>query len=208
MGNRATMRADLRRDLRDEDSANYIWPDAVLNRHIQHALDDLQAIAPRIARLAKTVPTSPQRIDLTADVPATFAWLEAVEYPLDKYPQRFLPFREEAGPEAYLLTGHLPTVGDQLGVWYAGRYTVDDTSSDLPLVYEPSVLTGALAYACFDQAVDVVAKLTPAGRGPADYRAVADPARARFAALIDELRHRVPPPMWLPSWRLPDEIPC
>src|SRR5438067_561450 len=106
------MRADLRRDLRDEDSSSYIWTDAVLNRHIQHALDDLQAIAPRMARLTRAVPASPQRIDLTADVPATFTWLDAIEYPIDQYPQRFLPFREEAGPKAYLLTDRLPVVGD------------------------------------------------------------------------------------------------
>ncbi len=200
MGNRATMRADLRRDLRDEDPTNYVWTDAVLNRHIQHALDDLQAIVPRIARLTTTVPANPQRIDLTADVPPTFAWIEAVEYPLDRYPQRFVPFREEAGPKAYLLTDCLPAVGDEIGVWYAARYTVDDASSDLPLVYEPSVLTGALAYACLDQAVDVVARLTPAGRGPADYRALAEPARGQFLSQLEQLRFRAAPPMWRPSW--------
>src|SRR2546423_1311109 len=92
MGNRSSMRADLRRDLRDEDSSSYIWTDAVLNRHIQHALDDLQAIAPRIA------------------------------------------------------------------------------------------------------------KLTPAGRGPADYRALAEPARSRFLSPLEELRLREAPPVWRPSW--------
>src|SRR5438552_16188764 len=121
MGNRATLRADLRRDLRDEDAAAYVWTDAVLNRHIQHAVDRLGAVSPRQTSLTKTAPLFPRRIDLSADVPATFAWIEAVEYPLDRSPQVFLPFREEPGPKIYLLSDAVPAVGDQLRVWYATR---------------------------------------------------------------------------------------
>lgn len=199
MSTRATLRADLRRDLRDEDSTAYVWPDSVLNRHLQHAVEDVQAVVPRTARLLKTVPATAQRIDVTADVPATFAWVEAVEYPLDRYPQCLLPFREEPGPELYLLTGELPPAGAQIGVWYAARYTVDDASSDLPARLERVVLAGALAYACLDQAVDTIARLTPAGRGPGDYRAVGEQARDRFQQSLAALRTSTAP-MWRPSW--------
>jgi hypothetical protein len=201
MATRATLRMDLRRDLRDEDAAAYLWPDAVLNRHLQHAIDDLQTVAPKLARLLKTVPSTAQRLDLTLDVPAIFGWVEAVEYPIDKYPQCFLPFREEPGPKLYLLTESLPVAGDQVGVWYAGRYTVDDSASDLPARLEPVVLAGALAYACLDQAVDTIARLTPAGRGPGDYREVGEGARERFRASLEALRHSASPPMWRPTWQ-------
>jgi hypothetical protein len=200
MSTRATLRADLRRDLRDEDAGAYVWPDTVLNRHIQHAIDDLQIVAPRIARLLKTVPAAAQRIDATADVPSVFAWVEAVEYPVDRYPQCFLPFREEPGPKLYLLTDELPVAGDQLGVWYAGRYTVDDASSDLPARLEPVVLSGALAFACLDQAIDTIARLTPAGRGPDDYRLLGESARTRFRESLGVLRQSGSPPMWRPTW--------
>ena len=199
MSTRATLRADLRRDLRDEDSTAYVWPDSVLNRHLQHAIEDVQAVVPRTARLLKTVPADGQRVDVTSDVPATFAWVEAVEYPLDRYPQCMLPFREEPGPELYLLTDELPPAGAQVGVWYAARYTVDDASSDLPARLERVVLAGALAYACLDQAVDTIARLTPAGRGPGDYRAIGEGARERFQEELGALRTSSAP-MWRPTW--------
>lgn len=200
MSTRATLRADLRRDLRDEDATAYVWPDSVLNRHLQHAVEDVQAVVPRVARLLKTVPTgAAQRIDVAADVPTTFAWVEAVEYPVDRYPQCLLPFREQPGPELYLLTDDLPPAAAQIGVWYAARYTVDDASSDLPARLERVVLAGALAYACLDQAVDTIARLTPAGRGPADYREIGAVARERFQAALGALRVSSAP-MWRPSW--------
>ena len=199
MSTRATLRADLRRDLRDEDSTAYVWPDSVLNRHLQHAIEDVQAVVPRTARLLKTVPAAGQRLDVTSDVPATFAWVEAVEYPIDRYPQCLLPFREEPGPELYLLTHHLPPAGAQVGVWYAARYTVDDASSDLPARLERVVLAGALAYACLDQAVDTIARLTPAGRGPGDYRDVGEKARDQFQEALGALRTSSAP-MWRPTW--------
>jgi hypothetical protein len=200
MSTRATIRADLRRDLRDEDATAYIWPDSVLNRHLQHAIEDVQAAVPRTARLLKTVTAAGQRLDVTADVPATFAWVEAVEYPIDRYPQCLLPFREEPGPQLYLLTAELPPAGAQVGVWYAARYTVDDGASDLPVRLERVVLAGALAYACLDQAVDTIARLTPAGRGPADYRQTGEDARDRFTAELTALRTAASP-MWRPSWQ-------
>jgi hypothetical protein len=167
MGNRATLRADLRRDLRDEDASSYVWTDAVLNRHLQHAIDLVQAVNPRHANVTRAVPLSPRRIDLSTDVPAAFSWVEAVESPIDASRPAFLPFREEPGPKVYILSGTLPAVGDQIRVWYAARFAVDDSSSDMPIGLEPTVLAGALAFACLDQAIDTVAKITPAGAGPA-----------------------------------------
>src|SRR5688500_14494561 len=95
----AQLRAALRQDLRDEDPASYLRTDAVLNRHLAHALQHVQAAAPTFATLTKVMPVG-RRVDLTADVPATFLWLDAVEYPVDRFPQCFHPFREEVGPKA------------------------------------------------------------------------------------------------------------
>lgn len=203
MSTRATLRADLRRDLRDEDPTAFVWTDAVLNRHLQHAIDLVQAASPRLASLVKVAPLYPQRVDLSADVPATFLWVEAVEYPVDRYPQHWVPFREELGPRVYLLTDSPPAVGDQLRVWFAGRYTVDEASSDLPLPIEPVVLAGAFAFASRDQAVDTVAKITPTGAGPAGYRAVAETATRRFESLLADLRASAARPTWGVTWRYP-----
>jgi hypothetical protein len=196
---RATLRADLRRDLRDEDPTAYVWSDTVLNRHLQHAIDLVQREAPRLASLLKVAPLYPQRIDLSGDVPASFLWVEAVEYPIDRYPQRWIPFREELGPRVYLQTPSLPPVGDQLRVWFAARYTVDDGAGDLPAQLEPIILAGALAFACEDQAVDTVPKLTPSGAAPAHYRAAAAAAHARFETHLATLRSSAAP-LWRPTW--------
>jgi len=177
-----------------------VWTDAVLNRHIQHAIDRVGQASPRLASLTRVAPASPRRIDLSGDLPAAYAWVEAIEYPLDRYPQLFLPFREEPAARVYLLTSELPPQGAAIRVWYAARYAVDDSSSDMPVALEPAVLAGAFAFACPDQAADTIAKITPAGAGPEGYCAVGDAACARFEAMLTDLRTAAVRPLWRPSW--------
>ena len=196
----AQLRATLRQELRDEDAANYVWTDAVLNRHLAHALQHVQAAAPLFASLTKTMPAS-RRVDLTADVPSTFLWVDAVEYPVDRFPQCFHPFREEPGPKVYFLTTDLPPAGEALVVWYARGYTVAEGSSDLPAELDRAVLLGARAFALADQAVDTADKLTPRDTVEA-YRKLAAEARSGFGLTVEELRLRLGGPRWRVSWEL------
>jgi hypothetical protein len=185
---RATFRADLRRDLRDEDAAAYIWTDAVLNRHIAHAIDRVQTVAPRLASLAHVTVAAGRSIALTGLLPATYLWLEAIDVPIAPDVPCRRAFRLEPGPTAVVLDGDPLGVGTAIVVWYAARYTVDDSSSDLPAYLEAVVLDGALAFAGRDQAIDVIARLNPSGDAPAQYRAIGDLAERRFEAAIDRLR--------------------
>jgi len=44
-----TMRARVRRDLHDEDSTQYRWTHAELDRHVQRAVQEISLAAPREA---------------------------------------------------------------------------------------------------------------------------------------------------------------
>ena len=132
-------------------------------------------------------------------MPAAFLYVDALEHPADEHPQKFLPFREEAGPKVYLLVETLPAPGTQITVWYAASYTVAEGSSDLPFELDQVVLAGAAAYACADQAVDTVDKLTPRETAPS-YRALGEARLTRFAELLAQLRNRHAAPRWRVAW--------
>ncbi len=46
MSSLATIRADVRKDLHDEDSSAYRWADAVLDRHPKRALREYSLVSP------------------------------------------------------------------------------------------------------------------------------------------------------------------
>lgn len=201
--NMASLRADsLRRDLRDEDATAYVWTDAVLNRHLQHALDELQRWAPRVTYADRVVPNpSTQRLDLSTTVGATFLYLLALEYPTDQYPPATIPFREEDGPKAYLLQSTLPTAGSTLRVWYAAAYTLNDASSDVPADLTEALLAGGLLFALTDQSIDITNRLS-VGPAAADYRAIRRSAESTWRTELASLTNRpLAAPTFRPAWR-------
>ena len=202
----AALRASLRQDLRDEDSAAYIWTDAVLNRHLQHAITAIGETCPKIAYAAKVVAAgATYRLALTpgTDVPTSFLWLEAIEYPLDESPQVFLPFRQEGSYEgslaAYILTRSALLVASTVRVWYAAKYVVSDGAGDMPVDLDRLAIDGAVSFALTDQSIDEIAKLTPK-YSSVNYRAAADAATARWTAGLAAQAHRASAPLWRPSW--------
>ncbi|MBI4308059.1 MAG: hypothetical protein HY684_04565, partial [Chloroflexi bacterium] len=72
------MRTRVRKDLRDEDSSAYRWTDAELDRHIDHALQDVSLAAPLEAKA--TLTTTAGSRDLSVAGLAGLVALEAVEY--------------------------------------------------------------------------------------------------------------------------------
>jgi hypothetical protein len=194
------LRTALRVELGDEDPTNRRWGDAALDQYLRQALRLVEEARPAFAWLRKTVPSpATRRIDVSADVPPTFLWLDAVEYPVDRAPQRFRPFREEAGPLVYLLIDEPPPAGDVVAVWYAHGYAVAEASSDLPSELERTVLDGGLALALRGRAIGTTDRLVPP-ETPAGYGRLGERAWERFERGLRTLQARRGRPRWGVTW--------
>lgn len=143
-----TMRTKLRRDLHDEDAANYRWSDDELDRHINHAVRELSLAVPLEAKATLTTEGSRQ---LSLTELADLITIEAVEYPVDNYPPAYVRFSVWADTLT-LLTDRAPGAGEKVYVYYGKLHTLDATSSTIPSPLEDMVATGGAAYAAIEWA--------------------------------------------------------
>ena len=72
--------------------------------------------------------------------------IEAVEYPVDKYPPVYVPF-SLWGSTLTLLVDGAPDGGESVDVYYGKLHTLDATSSTIPSPLEDLAAIGAEAYA-------------------------------------------------------------
>jgi len=156
----ATIRAMVRKDLRDDDSVR--WTDDELDRHIEHAVRDISLAVPIQSRnIALTIPDPASReIDISAIIDRVS--VEAVEYPVGYYPKRYRHFVEWADT-LELLTESEPTAGDSLYIYYGKLHTVDDSGSTLPASLEDLCALGAGAYAALDWAAYTINQVNVGG---------------------------------------------
>src|SRR5579859_2954099 len=97
------METQVRQDLKDLDSSNYLWTTAEIDRHIQHAVNDYQRVMPLVASTVIVVATSASSGPTTpiatrqsiGSLPAGYLWALRIEYPIDQEPPTYLVFREE-----------------------------------------------------------------------------------------------------------------
>src|SRR3972149_66895 len=64
---RDDLRTRLRQELHDEDSANYRWTDAGLNRHIDRAVRELSAVWPRERKTTAQTAAGSREVSVTLD---------------------------------------------------------------------------------------------------------------------------------------------
>ena len=88
--NLADMRAIVRRDLHDEDSQNYRWTNDELDRHIAHAVKDFSEQLPDEQKATKATTSGARELDIATLTGRIM--VEAVEYPVAKFPKRYQPF--------------------------------------------------------------------------------------------------------------------
>jgi hypothetical protein len=138
------LRARLRVDLAEPTADR--WTDNDLDRHIQHAVRDLNRVAPReMVDTSLTIPDPASReLDITGLSGLTR--VITVEYPIGGYPRRLRHF-ELWGSTLTLLTDTVPVAGAPVIVYYTARHTVDSATSTLPDHLEDLVLLGAAGYA-------------------------------------------------------------
>ena len=147
--NLAEMRARLRQDLHDEDASNYRWTDEELNRHIEHAVRELSIAVPLEAK-ATLYTTSGSR-ELSISSLSDLVAIEAVEYPVAKYPSRYVRF-SLWGDTLTLLIDGTPAEGEEAYVYHGKLHTLDESSSTIPSTLEDVVAIGAAGYAAIEWA--------------------------------------------------------
>ncbi len=141
------LRSRLRVDLADPDASR--WPDGDLDRHIHHAVRDLNRAAPREMVDASLTIADPASRELDISSLGGLISVAAVEYPVGGYPRRLRHF-ELWGASLKLLTDTMPVAGDGVNVYYTAPHVVGTVTSTLPDHLEDIVLTGAAGYALLD----------------------------------------------------------
>ncbi len=141
------MRNRLRIDLHDEDSSDYRWTDAQLDRHLGRALRELSAAQPRPD--VTTIQTGADGITLSLATQTELVRVDAVEFPVGESPPSYVDFFLR-GATITLLTGERPDAGEAVKVHYGRLHTLNATTSTIASHLEELVLTGAAGYAAMD----------------------------------------------------------
>lgn len=149
MSDLETVRARVRVDLRDTDPEAERWPDETLDRHLARALGDLSLAAPREASVTLEAPGGTRSISI-ADLGDRVS-IEAVEWPVGRYPASFVPF-SSWGDTLTLEVDGVPAEGDAVVVRYSASHTLDAEGTTLPAPLQDLVATGAAAYAAIEWA--------------------------------------------------------
>ena len=157
--NLTEMRAIVRRDLHDEDAANYRWTNDEIDRHILHAVKDYSEAVSLEQKAAVTTIDGAREIDISTLTGRIT--VEAVEYPVDKFPKRYQRFSVWADT-LKLLGVEIPD-GSNAYIYYGKLHTLDVSGSTILAWHEDLVAGGACAYAALEQAVYAINKVNSGG---------------------------------------------
>jgi len=157
--NLSEMRTIVRRDLHDEDANNYRWTDNELDRHIAHAVKEFSEAIP-YEQKATLATTSGSRVIDIASLSGRIM-VEAVEYPVDKFPKKYQRFALW-GNILTLLSDEVPD-GSNAYLYYGKLHTLDASSSTLPTPYEDLIAAGATGYASTEWAAYAINRANVGG---------------------------------------------
>jgi hypothetical protein len=153
MSDQAALRALLRLDLKDPTGSGERWADAVLNRHLDRALEEYSQVSPVEANKTLTATPGSRNIALSAldaGYPDNFVRILAVEWPTGEYPRQFVPFSIWADVLTLDVT-NAPAAADNVAVlWFK---THDYTTA--PDSHDDIIVTGAAGYAALEYAAYV-----------------------------------------------------
>ena len=153
------MRTIVRRDLHDEDAENYRWTNDELDRHIAHAAKDFSGALPLEQKATKATTSGLREIDVSTITDRVM--VEAVEYPVDKFPKRYQRF-SLWGDTLTLLGTEVPD-GSNAYIYYGKLHTLDAESSTIPAEHEDLIATGACGYAAVEWAIYAVNRVNVGG---------------------------------------------
>ena len=153
------MRTIVRRDLHDEDASDYRWTNDELDRHIAHAVKEFSEAIPYEQKATKATTSGSREIDISTITDRVM--VEAVEYPVDKFPRKYQRFT--LWGDAMTMLGEEVPDGSNCYVYYGKLHTLDASSSTIPADLEDVVAAGAEGYAAVEWAVYAVNRVNVGG---------------------------------------------
>jgi hypothetical protein len=153
------MRAIVRCDLHDEDSGNYRWSNDELDRHIAHAVRDFSEAIPYEQKETLATTGGSREIDISAITSRIM--VQAIEYPIDKFPQIYQRFSLWA--DTITLLGDEVPDGSNAYIYYGKLHTLDAESSTIPSHLEDLIATGACGYAAVEWAAFAINRVNVGG---------------------------------------------
>jgi len=157
--NLTEMKTIVRRDLHDEDASNYRWTDDELDRHIAHAVKDFSEYLPHEQKATKATTSGSRELDISTITDRIM--VEAVEYPVGKFPKRYQPFALW-GDTLTLLGDEVPD-GSNAYIYYGKLHTLDASSSTISTQHEDLIAAGACGYAAVEWAVYAINRVNVGG---------------------------------------------
>ena len=156
--NLTEMRAIVRRDLHDEDAANYRWTNDELDRHIAHAVKEFSEAIPYEQKAVKATISGSREIDMSTITDRVM--VEAVEYPVDKFPKRYQRFSLWA--DTLTILGSEVPDGSNTHIYYGKLHTLGE-SSTIPTQYEDLIAAGACGCAATEWAAYAINQVNVGG---------------------------------------------
>jgi len=145
--NIAEIRANVRKDLHDEDATAYRWTDAVLDRHITRAVRDYSIELPLEQK--STLQTTAASRDVSVASLAGRVGVEAVEWPVGDFPPSYVAF--SLWQDVLTLdVVEAPAGAEDVAVYWLKVHTVDATSSTVPAAHDELIAAGAAGFAALD----------------------------------------------------------
>ena len=157
--NLAEMRAIVRRDLKDEDAANYRWSDDELDRHIAHTIKEFSEAIPLEQKATKATTAGSRELDISTITKRIM--VQAAEYPVDRFPKIYQPFSLWA--DTLTLLGDEVPDGSDAYIYYGKLHTLDAASSTIPSHLEDLIATGACGYAAVEWAAFAINRVNVGG---------------------------------------------
>jgi len=153
------MRVIVRRDLHDEDDANYRWSNDEIDRHIAHALSDFSEALPLEQKATIATVSDSREIDISSVTDRVR--VEAVEYPIAQFPHRYQRF--SLWSDIVTLLGSEIPDGSDCYIYYGKLHTLDADTSTIPAQYEDLVALGATGYALVEWSAYSVDRVSVGG---------------------------------------------
>ena len=185
--NLTDMRAIVRRDLHDEDASNYRWTDNELDRHIAHAVKEFSEYVPYEQKATKATTSGSREVDISTVTNRVM--VEAVEYPVDKFPKKYQRFALW-GDTLTLLGDEVPD-GSNTYIYYGKLHTLDASSSTIATEHEDLIAAGACGYAASEWAAYAINQVNVGGTmTPKEFLAWGNDKLSYFRAELKRLGRR------------------